>query len=64
MNIRQITSKVLISEDGMSNVFFTRGTDWIIASGTNGACFRRSDLLSSRFIGNNESISEHSKFYI
>ncbi|MBA0724895.1 hypothetical protein Golax_021545 [Gossypium laxum] len=47
----------------MSN-FFSWGTDWIIASGMNGACFRRSNLLLSYFIGNNESISEHSKFYI
>ncbi|KAK8316656.1 hypothetical protein V6Z12_A13G056200 [Gossypium hirsutum] len=28
------------------------------------SCFKRSDLLSSRFIRNNKSISEHSKFYI
>uniref|UniRef100_A0A0A0L219 Uncharacterized protein n=1 Tax=Cucumis sativus TaxID=3659 RepID=A0A0A0L219_CUCSA len=33
-------------------------------SGTNRACFGRSDLLPSRIIGNNESISKYSKFHI
>nr|GEU39057.1 RNA polymerase beta'' subunit, chloroplastic [Tanacetum cinerariifolium] len=36
----------------------------IVASGTNGARFRRSDLLPSRLIGNNKSIHEYSKFHI
>nr|YP_009561598.1 RNA polymerase betasubunit [Commiphora gileadensis]QAT19687.1 RNA polymerase betasubunit [Commiphora gileadensis] len=62
--VRQITSKVLISEDGMSNVFFARRTGWIVTSGANRACFGRRDLLSSYLIGNNKSISEYSKFYI
>ncbi|KAL2920926.1 DNA-directed RNA polymerase subunit beta'', partial [Bienertia sinuspersici] len=52
----QITSKVLVSEDGITN--------WIVSGGTNGARFRRSDMLPSYLIGNNESISEYSKFYI
>lgn len=39
----------MISEEKISNVF-TRGTDWIVASGTNGTCFRRNDPLSSHFV--------------
>nr|YP_010884136.1 RNA polymerase beta'' subunit [Helleborus lividus]WIW41824.1 RNA polymerase beta'' subunit [Helleborus lividus] len=62
--VRQITSKVLVSEDGMSNVFFTRGINWIVARGANGARFGRSDLLPSCLIRNNEGISEYSKFHI
>nr|ANJ59812.3 RNA polymerase beta'' subunit [Nymphaea jamesoniana] len=61
--VRQITSKVLVSEDGMSNVF-TRGTNRIVASRTSRSCFGRGYLLPSRLIGNNESISEYSKFHI
>nr|YP_009561505.1 RNA polymerase betasubunit [Commiphora foliacea]QAT19593.1 RNA polymerase betasubunit [Commiphora foliacea] len=44
--------------------FFARRTGWIVTSGANRACFGRRDLLSSYLIGNNESISEYSKFYI
>lgn len=45
-------------------MFFTRRTNWIVASGTNGARFGRSDLLPSRLIGNNKGIPEYSKFHI
>ncbi|KAL2925216.1 DNA-directed RNA polymerase subunit beta'' [Bienertia sinuspersici] len=38
--------------------------DWIVLGGTNGACFRRSDMLPSYVIWNNKSISQYSKFYI
>ncbi|KAJ8419221.1 hypothetical protein Cgig2_032375 (chloroplast) [Carnegiea gigantea] len=41
-----------------------RGTNWVVAGGTNGARFGRSNLLSSYLIGNNESISKYSKFYM
>nr|YP_010536725.1 RNA polymerase beta'' subunit [Tetraena simplex]UYC29893.1 RNA polymerase beta'' subunit [Tetraena simplex] len=44
--------------------FFTRRVNWIVASRTNGTRFRRSYILSSYLIGNNESLSEYSKFHI
>ncbi|KAI7753925.1 LOW QUALITY PROTEIN: hypothetical protein M8C21_033124 [Ambrosia artemisiifolia] len=59
--VRQITSKVLKMKCLM---FFRWRTNCIVASGTNGARFGRSDLLPSRLIGNNKSIHEYSKFHI
>ncbi|CAN1856836.1 DNA-directed RNA polymerase subunit beta'' [Linum perenne] len=59
MIVRQITSKVLVSEDGMSNVFFTRRTNWISASGTNRTRFGRSNQLPSHIVGNNQSFSKY-----
>ena len=44
--------------------FFTWRTHWIVASRTNRAYFRRSDLLPSRIIGNNKTVSKYSKFHI
>ncbi|CAN1863597.1 DNA-directed RNA polymerase subunit beta'' [Linum perenne] len=59
MIVRQITSKVLVSEDGMSNVFYTRRTNWISASGTNRTRFGRSNQLPSHIVGNNQSFSKY-----
>ncbi|KAK9110870.1 hypothetical protein Sjap_018930 [Stephania japonica] len=61
--VRQITSKVLVSKDGMSNAFSPENK-LDCCERNERACFGRSDLLPSRLTGNNKSISQYSKFHI
>ncbi|KAM6570982.1 hypothetical protein CsatA_015062 [Cannabis sativa] len=63
ITVCQITSKVVVSEDGMSNVFLPGELIGYFERNER-RCFGRSNLLPSYIIGNNKSVSKCSKFHI
>ncbi|KAL2894715.1 DNA-directed RNA polymerase subunit beta'' [Bienertia sinuspersici] len=62
--VRQITSKVLVSEDGMSNVFLPGELIGLFRAERTGRALEEAICYRAILLGNNESISEYSKFYI
>ncbi|KAK9123543.1 hypothetical protein Sjap_013145 [Stephania japonica] len=59
--VRQITSKVLVSKDGMSNAFSLENK-LDCCERNERACFGRSNLLPSHLIGNNKGVSNTQSF--
>jgi hypothetical protein len=62
--VRQITSKVLVSEDGMSNVFLPGELIGLFRAERMGRALEEAIHYRSCLIGNNKSVSEYSKFHI